>query len=104
MDKRAKYNKTRRKRKKRRKKHGGRHKGATAIDQSRREDSVRPAAREKREYLDKAFWDSVDSGYEEPLIYHSMDMASVESNANGESEIKKEKKLDDAGGKKYVLQ
>ncbi|XP_043514345.1 uncharacterized protein LOC122530962 [Frieseomelitta varia] len=100
VDKRAKYNKTRRKRKKRGKKHGERHKGASAIDQSRREDSERPATREKREYLDKAFWDSLDSGYEEPLIYHSMNM-SVESNANGETEIKKEeKKLKDAGGKK----
>ncbi|KAK9302153.1 hypothetical protein QLX08_005754 [Tetragonisca angustula] len=105
VDKRAKYNKTRRKRKKRGKRHGERHKGASAIDQSRREDSnVRPATREKREYLDKAFWDSLDSGYEEPLIYHSMDMnMSVESNANGGTEIKKEEKLEDAGGKNTVL-
>lgn len=100
MDKRAKYNKTRRKRKKR----GKKHKGASAIDQSRREGSVRPATREKREYLDKAFWDSLDSGYEEPLIYHSMDMTSVESNADGESEIKKEEKTLKDAGKKYVLQ
>lgn len=100
VDKRARYNKTRRKRKK----HGERHKGASGIDQSRREGSVRPATREKREYLDKAFWDSLDSGYEEPLIYHSMDMTSVESNADGETVIKKEEKLDDAGGKKYALQ
>ncbi|KOX80522.1 hypothetical protein WN51_13006 [Melipona quadrifasciata] len=87
VDKRARYNETRRKRKKRGKKHRERHKGA------------RPATREKREYLDKAFWDSLDSGYEEPLIYHSMDMTSVESSANGESESKREERLEDAGGK-----
>ncbi|KAK1122472.1 hypothetical protein K0M31_009691 [Melipona bicolor] len=87
VDKRARYNETRRKRKKRGKRHRERHKGA------------RPATREKREYLDKAFWDSLDSGYEQPLIYRSMDMTSVESNANGESEIKREERLEDAGGK-----
>lgn len=60
------------------------------------------ALRQKREYLGKAFWDSFDSGYEEPLIYDSMDMVNVESNADGIRVVKKEEKLKDKDDKKYV--
>lgn len=93
-----------RKRKNRKRKHGRHRKGASAIDQPRHKDTMNKAAalRQKREYLGKAFWDSFDSGYEEPLIYDSMDMVNVESNADGIRVVKKEGELKDNDDKKYV--
>lgn len=93
-----------RKRKNRKRKHGRHRKGASTIDQSRHKDTMHKAAalRQKREYLGKAFWDSFDSGYEEPLIYDSMDTVNVESNTDGIRVVKKEEKLKDKDDKKYV--
>lgn len=105
LHKRTKHNKMPRKRKNRKRKHGRHRKGASTIDQSRHKDTMHKAAalRQKREYLSKAFWDSFDSGYEEPLIYDSMDMVNVESNADGiRVKVKKEEKLKDKDDKKYV--
>ena len=61
--------------------------------------------RQKREYADNAFWDPLDSEYEEPLIYDSMDTANVESSegkASGGTAKKKKSLGDDIGGKKYA--
>ncbi|XP_020721961.2 DNA topoisomerase 1-like [Bombus terrestris] len=102
LHKRTKHNKMPRKRKNRKRKHGRHRKGASTIDQSRHKDTMHKAAalRQKREYLSKAFWDSFDSGYEEPLIYDSMDMVNVESNADGiRVKVKKEEKLKDKDDK-----
>lgn len=84
------------------------HKDASGIDQSRNKDSVHNAAtlRQKREYADNAFWDPLDSEYEEPLIYDSMDTANVESSggkASGGTAKKKKSLGDDNGGKKYAI-
>lgn len=88
--------------------HGKHHKDASGIDQSRNKDSVHNAAtlRQKREYADNAFWDPLDSEYEEPLIYDSMDTANVESSegkASGGTAKKKKSLGDDIGGKKYAI-
>lgn len=95
-----------RNRRKRKGKHGKHHKDASGIDQSRHKNSVHNAAtlRQKREYADNAFWDPLDSEYEEPLIYDSMDTANVESSGKGGGTPKKKKSLgDDNGGKKYAI-
>ncbi|KOC66465.1 hypothetical protein WH47_08858 [Habropoda laboriosa] len=99
LDKRAKRNKKQRKHKKRKRKHGKRDKGASAIDQSRDKDTVHkaPALRQKREYLDKAFRDYDDSGYEEPLIYTSMDMRNVKSKGDGVGTLEKRDNVENKG-------
>lgn len=87
-----------RNRRKRKGRHGKHHKDA--IDQSRHKAAT---LRQKREYVDNAFWDPHDSEYEEPLIYDSMDTANVESSGRkGGDTLKKKKSLGDNGGEKYV--
>ncbi|CAK9813025.1 hypothetical protein ANTPLA_LOCUS7640 [Anthophora plagiata] len=99
VDKRAKRNKKQRKHKKRKRKHGKRDKGANAIDQSRYKDTVHkaPALRQKREYLDKTFWNHDDSGYEEPLIYTFMDLRNVEAKGDGDGTLKKRDNVENKG-------
>ncbi|XP_053976480.1 uncharacterized protein LOC128875138 [Hylaeus volcanicus] len=84
-DEHPKQRKKHKNRKKRKRKHRKRHKGASAIDQSERKDSVHKAtpSRQKRGYLDKDFWESFHSGYEQPLIFTSMDMTNVKPSDNG---------------------
>ena len=101
-------NKMQRNRRKLKGRHGKHHKDASGIDQSRNKDSVHNAAtlRQKREYADNAFWDPLDSEYEEPLIYDSMDTANVESSegkASGGTAKKKKSLGDDISGKKYAI-
>lgn len=90
-----------RNRRKRKGRHGKHHKDAGGIDQSRHKAAT---LRQKREYVDNAFWDAHDSEYEEPLIYDSMDTANVESSGwKGGDTVKKRKSLgDNGGGEKYV--
>ncbi|CAK9827227.1 hypothetical protein ANTRET_LOCUS4943 [Anthophora retusa] len=78
VDKRAKRNKKQRKHKKRKRKHA-------------------PALRQKREYLDNAFWDHDDSGYEEPLIYTFMDLRNVEAKGDGDGTLKKRDNVENKG-------
>ncbi|CAL7950698.1 unnamed protein product [Xylocopa violacea] len=105
LDGRGRHNKRQRGRKKRKRKHGGHRKGANAIDQSRQKDAGHKAAavRQKREYLDQIFWDASDLGYEEPLIYSSMDL-NVESNGGGDSALEKKESVKDKEAEKYVSQ
>ncbi|XP_026666775.1 uncharacterized protein LOC113463883 [Ceratina calcarata] len=105
LDKHTKRNKKRRKRKKRKRKHGKHHKDAT-IGQSPYKDTVQKAVgqRQKREYLDNLFWDSSDSGYEEPLIYNFIDVTNVASNENDDTALKKLKEgAVDKGNKDAVF-
>lgn len=83
-DNKAKQHKKHRKRRKHKRKNRKRHKGANGIDQGRHKGNAHKAAasRRKRGYLDKEFWDSLDSGYEKPLIYSAVDMANLKPDAN----------------------
>ncbi|XP_076284773.1 uncharacterized protein LOC143211192 isoform X2 [Lasioglossum baleicum] len=94
VDKRPKLRKKHRAKGERERRHGRRHKAASAIDQPRHKDSGHKAAatRQKRDYLDKDFWASFHQGYEEPVIYNSMDMIDAQPTHEIPQTLKPEEK------------